>query len=138
VDSYALVTLTLRGITSGSVVVRLDSISRGLEGSPRGDEAGEANCTFVSGHAQQIFFLGLASFSLVCGDLDIEEHGVESFLFLTGPKPNSALASPFPSLALSVSPSLSLSTTVPLHIYIYAYVCAKNVSTGPAVPHGDH
>ncbi len=137
-DSYALVTLTLRGITSGSVVVRLDSISRGLEGSPRGDEAGEANCTFVSGHAQQIFFLGLASFSLVCGDLDIEEHGVESFLFLTGPKPNSALASPFPSLALPVSPSLSLSTTVPLHIYIYAYVCAKNVSTGPAVPHGDH
>ncbi len=34
---------------------------------------GKANRTFVSGHAQQIFFLGLTSFSSVCDDLDIEK-----------------------------------------------------------------
>ena len=34
---------------------------------------GKANRTFVTGRAQQIFFLGLTSFSSVCDDLDIEK-----------------------------------------------------------------
>jgi len=93
---------------------------------------GKANRTFVSGHAQQIFFLGLTSFSSVCDDLDIEKFKKVQ---------RSNLRPPLFGSPLSTLPS-PLSPFPPLQhfpgTYIRSYACAKNVSTRPAVAHGHH
>ena len=97
---------------------------------PCDDEAGGANRTFVSGHAQQIFFLGLTSFSSVCGDLDIEDKGCLIVFEAAVLSASLLLSSLFFSSLFSLLPLPLFSSTLASR--------PSNVSTGPAVAHGHH
>jgi hypothetical protein len=79
---------------------------------------GKANRTFVSGHAQQIFFLGLTSFSSVCDDLDIEKFKKVQRSNLRPP----LFASPLSTLPSPLSPFPPLPNTSPVHIYVHTPV----------------
>lgn len=78
---------------------------------------GKANRTFVSGHAQQIFFLGLTSFSSVCDDLDIEKFKKVQRSNLRPP----LFASPLPLSTLPFPPS----PTLPRYIYTFIRLCKE-------------